>query len=614
MKSFLLAIILTLVLCGPASADWSTWTWGDWSWVGSNNYGLDPILYGYVNQTSFGSILMAENDGLLRSIVKANGIYYEFMELYSAPNWRIYARESYDGIVWSDAFGPLLAVGAGGSDNQNGNADPSAIYNAVGNWEMYNETYSGSSFLHLGYATNSTTNPLTGWTYYGSVASVDPNHANWDSGVIHHPSVIKTDSTHYYISYAGEPYGTTGGLQLNIGLATSPDGTTLTKYAGNPVIKKSTSPTGNDTYNIRTSRPFQYGNNWYMPYFGGTSPDNGTTNYGYTLLAKSADKISYTPLNKTIVAPTTTYARGAGASASIVEDGAVKIWHDYVDSNSYSYLNMVSLTPSIATVPSGTFVGPWSLTGTSVGDTAIESTSAAILGNYIYFTRITTGASGGVLLGFVIYLGATKTISDMEIGLYSDNADAPGTFLASTPLVSEQYLTLNAYNQMQVFNGPTLAANTSYWIGTWSRYGSTVYHSASSGSTKTSGYLSQSFGNLLAYPRGVWPASISGATLGTQNYTMYAIIGTPGIWQSAIASDPGDTVLINTKIGTKQSSLSALTTLGDWYWAGGILYVYTGSDGRRPEAAIVAPGVEISCVIDDNAVLYDDNCLWEITF
>ena len=37
MKSFLLTIILTLVLCGPASADWSTWTWGDWSWVGSNN-------------------------------------------------------------------------------------------------------------------------------------------------------------------------------------------------------------------------------------------------------------------------------------------------------------------------------------------------------------------------------------------------------------------------------------------------------------------------------------------------------------------------------------------------------------------------------------------------
>lgn len=58
------------------------------------------------------------------------------------------------------------------------------------------------------------------------------------------------------------------------------------------------------------------------------------------------------------------------------------------------------------------------------------------------------------------------------------------------------------------------------------------------------------------------------------------------IWQATVSTKPTE-VTINGTLGTKKTSI-ALTTANDWYWASGVLYLYSVAD---PDT-YVAPGVE----------------------
>ncbi len=61
-------------------------------------------------------------------------------------------------------------------------------------------------------------------------------------------------------------------------------------------------------------------------------------------------------------------------------------------------------------------------------------------------------------------------------------------------------------------------------------------------------------------------------------------------WRAALSSAPNQ-VFFNGVRGTRKSGTSALTAARTWYWASGVLYVYSTSD---PDSAFVSPGIEAS--------------------
>ena len=75
----------------------------------------------------------------------------------------------------------------------------------------------------------------------------------------------------------------------------------------------------------------------------------------------------------------------------------------------------------------------------------------------------------------------------------------------------------------------------------------------------------------------------------TSGYT-YAINPlVSNVWQLSLATQPNQ-VFFNGTRGTPVSSVGAINTANQWYWSGGVLYVYATSN---PSAAFVSPGVEV---------------------
>jgi len=133
--------------------------------------------------------------------------------------------------------GCLLNIGASGSWDQTHIMKPSVIKNGA-TYKMWYNGYSGSNY-RIGYATST---DGTGWTKYDNLGSADcgQTEANddgcvfnlgagtdWDSSRVYNPSVIKDGDT-YKMWYGGQV-----GSTARIGYATSTDGISWTRYAGN---------------------------------------------------------------------------------------------------------------------------------------------------------------------------------------------------------------------------------------------------------------------------------------------------------------------------------------------------------------------------------------------
>jgi len=141
----------------------------------------------------------------------------------------IYHARSVDKVTWTiDPGGPALYPDSLGSydDAVRG---PSVIRDGSG-YKMYFHAQ-GISGYSFGVATSP--DGLTWTKYPGNPIIMKGASGTWESDVIAFPNVYFDGST-YYLWYGGSD-GNTG----SIGLATSADGFTWTKYVNNPVLKAS---------------------------------------------------------------------------------------------------------------------------------------------------------------------------------------------------------------------------------------------------------------------------------------------------------------------------------------------------------------------------------------
>lgn len=141
---------------------------------------------------------------------------------------RIYYATSSDGINWTP-YGVVLDVGPAGSWDSNSVERPVVLFDGT----IYRMWYSGYIPLQerVGYA-NSTDG--IHWTKYGGNPVLVPGPSGaWDSADLGYFTVV-SNGTSYIMWYDG--YSGGQGSPLKIGVATSVDGISWTKYQGNPVI------------------------------------------------------------------------------------------------------------------------------------------------------------------------------------------------------------------------------------------------------------------------------------------------------------------------------------------------------------------------------------------
>lgn len=217
------------------------------------------------------------------SVVNNGGtlyMYYGGGNVYT-PN-KVGLATSTDGLSWTKHVGnPIVSTGTSGQWDETAVEFFSVIKEGA-NWYAWYRGNSGGSF-RTGYATSS---DGISWTKYGSnpVLSIG-GVGTWDHGGVGNIDVIKVGST-YYMYYWG--CTTTGDQSTwSIGLATSTDRVTWTKYAGNPVLAGAT---GQWDDGVLQGHVAIVGNTWFLFYQGNT-PDEAQSHIG---LATSPDGINWT--------------------------------------------------------------------------------------------------------------------------------------------------------------------------------------------------------------------------------------------------------------------------------------------------------------------------------
>ena len=171
-----------------------------------------------------------------------------------------YATSS-DGLNWTKYAGnPVMSPSAaweGGSGASNHEDSPTAILKEDGVYKLW---YHGirNTTRQIGYAES--VDGITWTKYAGTRCSRPERRAAWDADSVCEPRVLRVGAQ-YYMFYT-RCTGTHG-----IGLATSPDGKSWTKYAGNPVLAAAP---GNVWDNLQVSWGEVYydGQRFYMWYPG----------------------------------------------------------------------------------------------------------------------------------------------------------------------------------------------------------------------------------------------------------------------------------------------------------------------------------------------------------
>lgn len=214
------------------------------------------------------------------SVVNHNGTVYLFYSGFDGTAYQI-------GVATADAIGftgsgftksgtnPILTDGAGGTWNSLGVLDPYVIYDSDANlWKMWYRGIADDNSSAIGYATSS--NPTSGWTQHGS-NPVLTTSAAWESTQLLVPSVIKRGANDYLMLYTGNEPASNNGA---IGYATSTDGISWTKYAGNPIIAgwNGSAWMQASTFSARSLR---YANGVYHILFAAKNAPGGNSYIGY---------------------------------------------------------------------------------------------------------------------------------------------------------------------------------------------------------------------------------------------------------------------------------------------------------------------------------------------
>ena len=140
---------------------------------------------------------------------------------------RIGYATSVDGISWTSyEQNPVLDVGAAGSWEDEWVYKPYVLFDGS-TYHMWYTGYDGTR-VRIGYATST---DRTNWTKYENNPVMDTGPENiWEGNVVESPCILFDGNT-YHMWYNGQDE-----TSRRIGYATSPDGISWTKYEGNPVL------------------------------------------------------------------------------------------------------------------------------------------------------------------------------------------------------------------------------------------------------------------------------------------------------------------------------------------------------------------------------------------
>jgi predicted GH43/DUF377 family glycosyl hydrolase len=202
-----------------------------------------------------------------------------------------YATSS-DGLVWTKYPGnPVMSPsepweGVGGTNRED---SPTTVLKEGGVYKLWYHGISDTT-RQIGYAESS---DGLSWTKYAGNPVLQPGPAGaWDSGSICEPRVVHTGAQ-YYMFYT-RCIGSSG-----IGLATSPDGKSWTKYAGNPVL---TTGSGNswDSLQVSWGEVYHDGQRFFMWYPGKSS---NTSGFSLGLATSSDGRVWMRSANNPVMTP-----------------------------------------------------------------------------------------------------------------------------------------------------------------------------------------------------------------------------------------------------------------------------------------------------------------------
>jgi sucrose-6-phosphate hydrolase SacC (GH32 family) len=250
---------------------------------------------------------------------------------------RVMYAWSLDGVSWTKYTSgntPVLQPGATGSWDVTMDT-PEILHDSSG-YKLYyfGDTIAGGSNLHpsrrasFGVATSP--DGITWTKYAGNPILTHGSNTEWDRSWIESPAVLWDSAAGTYLMwYSGVDTLT---WRIGVGLATSPDGFTWTKYAGNPVLAPGAAGSYDDMW-AAVPAVIKRDSTYEMWYSGLSS----TT--GYTTLnlcyATSTDGINWTrfsgnPLFDTHTAPHTAAVDSSGPWApDVVFDGSeYRMWYE----------------------------------------------------------------------------------------------------------------------------------------------------------------------------------------------------------------------------------------------------------------------------------------------
>lgn len=194
-----------------------------------------------------------------------------------------YARSS-DGFEWArQADGPVLTHDQTGAIAATSIIASSALVTEDGTWVLYVTSVAPGEAFYGSVIRATAPGPLGPWTVDPEPALTPGSDGAWDGVAIGDASVVRTADGYamYYAGFGNFQNGAFAEKRANIGLATSADGVSWTKFddpgttdasygASDPVLVGNADETGWDTFRLVDPNVQKTPEGWIMSYRGAT--------------------------------------------------------------------------------------------------------------------------------------------------------------------------------------------------------------------------------------------------------------------------------------------------------------------------------------------------------